>query len=154
MGKRELTDQEKELIDQTLKKRSAQKKEVQKRTKYRKVPFWAKLSNWSILVMIVPIWLTFNFYYSLRKIEAILGKGTIDYIAENGVSDGTRKVLVKSNMEWVLDFAKLYKYKELLIGGVFAVAVIIVALMWIADILIENRLQGKKKNESKRKRKK
>jgi hypothetical protein len=102
---------------------------------------WQKLSHWAAAIFLLPFLLTSGFIFSIYKAEGYFGSGGLDWLwplKENHPTE-FEAIVTNANMEWLPLYLNLYHYKELIIGGTFALTILIVVGLLLLDIKNENK---------------
>lgn len=146
---RELSSEEQAFIDEALESRQdapgalppkeLRKKQKSARTARGYKPPWKRLSNWAAAVLLIPLGLTSLFMYGLMRTREMMGVETLEWLSEQELPEEFTETATQNGVSWLPDFITVYANKELIIGGTFTVAIIIVALILTYDVLIVQR---------------
>lgn len=146
---RERSAEEQAFIEEALESRQdapgalPPKELKKKRSKARAAtgykPPWKRLSNWAAAVLLIPLALTSLFMYGLMRTREMMGAETLEWLSDQELPEEFTETATQNGVSWLPDFLAVYANKELIIGGTFTVAIIIVALILTYDVLVVQR---------------
>jgi len=155
MAKRELNDEQKQFIEDTLKSHedlemavsegNSDKEKVKiVKVKKERVPGYKNPVHWLIAVTSLPVLLVIGFFALLMRAEQYLGgKETLDYLVEHNKGEEgrmIREVAVQAGQGWLPGFLTVYEYRTAIVAALIALFLVIIIMF----VLIDNKIHTKK----------
>lgn len=147
--KRELTPDEEAYVDRALRLRSRQSPRSNKSSggARKSRPAWTRLSYWSIFILLIACAINGFFMLFIYQYRALVGDETIRFVIENKDSPELEETVKNVNLDWVQEYLKFYENRFLIMGAVFSVAILIIAVMLVVDNIIDQRYMEKEQND-------
>lgn len=155
MANRELNDEQKQFIEDTLKSHEDLEMAVSEdnsdkdkvkivKVKKERVPGYKNPLHWLVAVTSLPILLIIGFFALLMRAEQYLGgKETLDYLVEHNKGEEgkmIREVAVQAGQGWLPGFLSVYEYRTAIVAVLIALFLIIIIMF----VLIDNKIHAKK----------
>lgn len=157
--KRNLTEQEKNFIQQSLeysdkkdyspdKNKITEKEKQSNSTKKKKgkKPGYKNPVHWIGAFLALPILLSGIFLLFVIRAENFLGKDALDYFSKNNMA----KTMAESQpeYEWLPFIVQVYEFRWVIIIGLFVLCFIIAGLIMLYDIKYNNNNSENDNNET------
>lgn len=139
---REISPEEEAFILEALENResystsASASKITPKRKRHKKRRFYQKVSTWAALIMLIPAILSTLFILNMMRIESIIGNDAIKVLTSDQLPEDFKEQAAAGGMEWIPQYVELYKNKELIVGGMFTVAILIVMIMFFIEAVV------------------
>lgn len=140
---KELSAEQEDFIAKTLSNRESYGEVTLDAPKRRKAVkpkrFYQRVGLWATLVMMVPLFLSAFLIANLMRIESILGNDTVKILTSEKLPADFNEKANSNGFEWIPQYIELSKNKEIIIGGMFTVAIVIVMIMFLLEALVKRR---------------
>lgn len=155
--KRDLTELEKDFIENQLKEKNnveiIEKEDYIEIIELKKPKFDTKNfflfrpTFWVTIILIIPFIITAFIMTTIIRIESFLGADSLKWLSSNNMSDQIQQVSQESGISWLPMFLDIYPNIGIIIGVIFAVFIILAAIVLIINFLIKDKKN--KKDEEK-----
>lgn len=139
--KREISRRENIEVEFDDSKVKVKKRENRKENKPLK--FYQKFSFWAGVMIVIPIIISMFLVNSFMRIEKVFGAGSLDFLSKDEVTDEMLLQLEINGFNGLPELISFYENKEIIIGVIFTVFILIAASFMILDV-VQNKIRDKK----------
>lgn len=118
-------------------------KKQENRKEVKPLKFYQKFSFWAIIMLIIPVIISMFLINSFMRIEKVFGKGALDFLSTDEVTDEMLLQLEINGFNGLPELISFYENKEIIIGVIFTVFILIAASFMILDV-VQNKIRDKK----------
>lgn len=118
-------------------------KKQENRKEVKPLKFYQKFSFWAIIMLIIPVIISMFLINSFMRIEKVFGAGSLDFLSKDEVTDEMLLQLEINGFNGLPELISFYENKEIIIGVIFTVFILIAASFMILDV-VQNKIRDKK----------
>jgi len=148
---RELSPQEKNFIKKQLSVKETIKVVEEKdnfsiskvkKKKHVRFPLFRRPIFWAGAVLVIPVFLITSLVYQFNKIESVLGKGSLNLLSTNDISDALLQDMTANGLEFVPQLVTLYSYRNVIIFSTFGLFLLISLILIYIDYLRQRKIEN------------
>lgn len=140
MARRPLSPEEEAFVASILEEESeSQELRSLERRRPKRVWFFQRLSFWLGFILTIPFILNLIFLYVLFRITSLLGEGNVELLSKQELTPTVTQGLEAYGFGWITTALTLYEYRGVIILGIFAVFILLAALVYGGALLVRRR---------------